>query len=67
MLGVCSQGIDIWAHGVALRVILIGYLAGTPSYSAATERIWQIAAGVMLAITGVAFVEMITHMFSAAT
>jgi len=36
----------------------IAYLCGTPGRSPAVERFWQIAAGIVMAITGVAFVEM---------
>ncbi len=59
-------GIDIAAHGGGLAGgFLIGFIAGTPSYSATTERIWQIAAGVMLAITGYAFFDMVSFMIRA--
>ncbi len=56
-------GIDIYAHiGGLAGGFVIGFLAGTPGYSAAIERVWRIAAGVMVAITGYAFVEMVTNL-----
>jgi rhomboid protease GluP len=52
-------GIDIWAHiGGLIGGFIVGFIAGTPGYSAAVERIWRIAAGAMIAITGLAFVNM---------
>jgi rhomboid protease GluP len=59
-------GIDIAAHGGGLAGgFLIGFIAGTPSYSPSTERVWKIAAGVMLAITGLAFFDMVSFMLRA--
>lgn len=59
-------GIDIAAHiGGLAGGFIVGYIAGTPSYSQTAERIWQIVAGVMIAITGVAFVEMVTNLLHA--
>jgi len=59
-------GTDIAAHAGGLAGgFIVGFLAGTPGYSAAIERAWQIAAGVMVAITGVAFFEMVTNLLHA--
>ncbi|MGD1090786.1 MAG: rhomboid family intramembrane serine protease [Bryobacteraceae bacterium] len=43
---------------------VIAYICGTPGYSAAKERIWQIAAGLALGITGLAFAQMFLWMTS---
>jgi rhomboid protease GluP len=59
-------GTDIAAHiGGLAGGFVVGFLAGTRSYSQATERAWQIAAGVMIAITGVAFIEMVSNLMKA--
>jgi rhomboid protease GluP len=59
-------GTDIAAHAGGLAGgFVVGFIAGTPSYSAAVERVWQLAAGVMLAITGYAFFDMIKYMLHA--
>jgi rhomboid protease GluP len=50
---------DNAAHiGGVTSGFVIGYLAGTPRLSGARETIWRAAAGVALALTAIAFVEM---------
>ena len=36
----------------------VGYLAGTPGYSQALERVWQLAAGIAIALTAFSFFKM---------
>jgi len=56
-------GTDWAAHlGGLAGGFLIGFIAGTPGFSAITERIWQIAAAITLAITGLAFFDMVTFL-----
>ncbi len=40
----------------------VAYICGTPGYSVAIERIWQVAAGLALGITGLAFSQMFLWM-----
>jgi rhomboid protease GluP len=59
-------GTDYAAHiGGLVGGFVIGFVGGTPGYSAVVERAWQIAAGIALAITGLAFFEMATFLMSA--
>ena len=59
-------GIDIAAHiGGLIGGFVVGFVAGTPSYSQPVERVWQIAAGAMVALTGIAFVDMIRFLMLA--
>jgi rhomboid protease GluP len=59
-------GVDLGAHvGGLIGGFLIGFIAATPGYSQPVERAWQIAAGVMMAITGFAFFRMIEFMIQA--
>ena len=37
---------------------VVGYLAGTPGFSNATERVWQAVAGIALALTAFSFLKM---------
>lgn len=56
-------GTDWAAHvGGIAGGFLVGIIVGTPGYSATMERVWQIAAGVALAITGYAFFDMVTNL-----
>ena len=56
-------GTDIAAHiGGLAGGFILGYLAGTPSFSPAIERVWQTVAGVTLGVTALAFVEMVTNL-----
>ncbi len=51
--------VDNAAHiGGLVGGFVIAYLAGTPGRFPALERFWQVAAGIALAITAVAFVQM---------
>ncbi len=53
-------GTDWAAHvGGLAGGFVIGFITGTPGRSAVVERIWQVGAGLALAITGVAFFYMI--------
>lgn len=59
-------GTDYAAHiGGLAGGFVIGFAGGTPGYSPTVERAWQIAAGIALAITGIAFFEMATGLLSA--
>jgi len=59
-------GIDYAAHiGGLVGGFAVGFVGGTPGYSPIVERAWQIAAGIALAITGVAFFEMATGLLAA--
>jgi rhomboid protease GluP len=44
---------------------VFGFIAGTPGSSTIVERIWQIAAGLSLAITALAFSQMAMFLISA--
>jgi rhomboid protease GluP len=44
---------------------IVGFAAGTPGSSTIVERFWQIAAGISLAITGLAFFQMAMFLISA--
>jgi rhomboid protease GluP len=56
-------GIDNGAHlGGLAGGFVVAYIAGTPTRSASVERIWQVASGIMLALTGYAFYEMIVKL-----
>jgi rhomboid protease GluP len=58
-------GTDWAAHiGGLVGGFLIGLVTGTPGLSATTERIWQIAAAITLAITGLAFFDMFTGLLA---
>ena len=57
---------DNAAHiGGVTSGFVIGYLAGTPRLTGAVETVWRAAAGVALALTGIAFVEMFLALTSA--
>lgn len=59
-------GIDWAAHiGGLVGGFVIGFASGTPGYSATVERAWQIAAGVAVAITGLAFFDMASELLAA--
>src|SRR5580704_12612971 len=59
-------GTDYAAHiGGLVGGFAVGFVGGTPGYSAIVERAWQIAAGIALAVTGVAFFEMATGLLAA--
>ncbi|HLX44738.1 MAG TPA: rhomboid family intramembrane serine protease [Bryobacteraceae bacterium] len=59
-------GTDYAAHiGGLAGGFAVGFIGGTPGYSAAVERAWQVAAGIALAITGLAFFEMARGLLSA--
>jgi rhomboid protease GluP len=57
-------GIDNAAHlGGLAGGFAIALIAGRPTYSQLTERFWQVAAGVSLAVTGFAFAQVFLRMF----
>jgi rhomboid protease GluP len=59
-------GIDNGAHlGGLAGGFILAYIAGLPGTSTVVERIWQVAAGLALGITGVAFYEMIVGLMAA--
>ncbi len=59
-------GTDWAAHiGGLAGGFVIGMITGTPGQSTIVERIWQVAAGIALALTGLAFFEMITGLMLA--
>jgi rhomboid protease GluP len=61
-------GIDMWAHiGGLAGGAIVGFIAGTRYGSPSSERIWQIVAGLLVAITGVAFYEMVNFMIYASS
>jgi rhomboid protease GluP len=58
--------IDNAAHlGGVSSGFVIGFIAGTPRFSRATETFWRVAAGIALAITALAFAEMLLSLNSA--
>jgi rhomboid protease GluP len=58
--------VDNAAHiGGLAGGFIVGYIAGTPGFSTAIERIWQIAAGVAVAVTGLAFYNVFMSVLSA--
>jgi len=59
-------GIDIAAHvGGLVGGFIVAYVSGTPTYSPMIERVWKGAAGVAVAVTAVAFVQMFLSLASA--
>ena len=59
-------GTDWAAHiGGLAGGFVVALITGTQGTTAAVERLWQVAAGCMLAITGVAFFEMMTGLLAA--
>jgi len=59
-------GTDWAAHlGGLAGGFVIGVITGTPGISAAMERIWQVAAGFAVAITGLAFFNMFMGLIAA--
>jgi rhomboid protease GluP len=60
--------VDNAAHlGGLAGGFVLAYIAGTPSLSEAAENFWRLAAGVSLAATAWAFVEMFLHLTSTTT
>lgn len=58
-------GTDWAAHlGGLAGGFLAGLVTGTPGISAAIERAWQLAAGVAVAITALAFYDMVTGLMA---
>jgi rhomboid protease GluP len=58
-------GTDWAAHlGGITGGFIVGFIVGLPGYSAAMERVMQIGAGVMVAITGLAFYDMLINLLS---
>ncbi len=51
---------DNAAHiGGLIGGFVVAYICGTPGYSKTVERLWQVAAGFALVLTGLAFLQMI--------
>ncbi len=60
-------GTDWAAHlGGIAGGFLVGLIAGTPGFSPALERFWQIAAAAAVAVTGLAFFDMAVNLFQTA-
>src|SRR5579883_300884 len=58
-------GTDWAAHiGGLAGGFLVGIIVGTETTKAAIERLWQVGAGFMVALTGLAFYDMIINMLS---
>jgi membrane associated rhomboid family serine protease len=52
-------GIDNAAHiGGLAGGFAVGYVAGTPGFSQTMERLWQILAGIAIALTAFSFFKM---------
>jgi rhomboid protease GluP len=52
-------GVDNAAHfGGLTGGFLVGYVAGTPGFSQAVERVWQVLAGIAVALTAFSFFKM---------
>ncbi len=50
---------DNAAHiGGVIAGFLVGFAAGTPGFKTAMERVWQVAAGICLALTALSFFDM---------
>ena len=61
IMGFILPFIDNYAHmGGLAGGFVIGYIAAGPRRVTAIERMWQVAAGFALVITGVAFFDMFT-------
>jgi len=59
VFGLLFPATDNAAHvGGLAGGFAVGYLAGTPGFSQSVERIWQIAAGIALALTAFSFFKM---------
>lgn len=57
--------IDNAAHlGGIAGGFVIAYIAGTPGFSQAIERIWQVAATISLGVTAYAFIQMFTWLLA---
>jgi len=68
IFGLVIPNVDNAAHfGGFAGGFVVAYLAGTPSFSGARENLWRVAAGLSLAATAWAFVEMFMHLTSATT
>ena len=68
IFGLVIPNVDNAAHlGGLAGGFIVGYLAGTPGFSEAKENFWRLAAGLSLAATAWAFVEMFMHLTSTTT
>ena len=68
IFGLVIPNVDNAAHlGGFAGGFVVAYLAGTPGVSEAKENFWRLAAGLSLAATAWAFVEMFLHLTSTTT
>src|SRR5580698_4810292 len=59
IFGLLFPATDNAAHlGGLAGGFVVGYITGTPGFSRTTERIWQIAAGIAMAVTAWSFFKM---------
>jgi len=59
IFGLLFPATDNAAHlGGLVGGFVVGYIAGTPGFSRTTERIWQVAAGIGMAVTAWSFFKM---------
>jgi rhomboid protease GluP len=66
LMGLLIPFIDNAAHiGGLAGGFAIAYIAGTPGYSDAVERLWKVAAGIALGLTAAAFSQMFYALMSA--
>ena len=66
IFGLVIPGVDNAAHlGGLVGGFVVAYLAGTPGFSEGAESFWKLTAGLSLAATVWAFVEMFMHLTSA--
>ncbi|HEY6371335.1 MAG TPA: rhomboid family intramembrane serine protease, partial [Candidatus Sulfotelmatobacter sp.] len=57
--------IDNAAHiGGIAGGFIVAYFAGTPGYSKIVERVWQVAAGIAIALTALSFYDMFMALVS---
>jgi rhomboid protease GluP len=66
IMGFILSFVDNYAHiGGLAGGFVVGYIAAPSRRNAAVERMWQVVAGIVLAITGYAFFDMFTFLMRA--